>query len=163
MRITGAFGVAASRDAVWQVMHDPDTICAVSSSCEWARQDDETHYSGAIRARLGFISVRAEMSGEVLEERPDEWMRVHLQGEASGLPGDYEGIAELTLVSDANTTRGEYVFDMTILGRLGVLGRPFFQVAAQQLANSFAAKLGRHLQSEERAVLAGDTDTPPAE
>jgi len=162
MRITGAFVVSASHDAVWRVMHDPDTICMLSSSCEWARQHDETHYSGAIRARLGFISVRAEMSGEVLEERLDDWMRVHLHGEAGGLPGDYEGIAELTLASHANTTRCEYAFDMTILGRLGALGRPFFQVAAQQMANSFAAKLSRHLHSEERATVAGDTEAPSA-
>ncbi len=157
MRITGAFVVSAARDAVWRVMHDPDTICTLSSSCEWARQDDDTHYSGAIRAKLGFISVRAQMSGEVLEERPVEWMRVHLEGEAGGLPGDYQGFAELTLTSDANATRGEYVFDMTILGRLGALGRPFFQMAAQQMANSFAAKLSRHLESEEQATVAGDT------
>ena len=42
-------------------------------------------------------------------------------------------------------THGQYSFDLSILGRLGALGRPLLQVTAQRMAETFAGKMSRHL------------------
>ncbi|GAC1522433.1 MAG: hypothetical protein NVS2B16_30290 [Chloroflexota bacterium] len=124
---------------------DPDTICRLANSCEEAHRIDETHYEGTIRAKLGFAGVRARIHGEVVEAYEPHGMVVDLHGETLGLPGSFRGIANLSMTQEGEATHAHYTFDMTLLGRLGSLGKPFFQMTAQHLANTFAGKLSAYL------------------
>ena len=133
---------------------DPQTLCRLATSCEEARQIDATHYEGTVRARLGFASVRANVRGEVLETDEPHFMKVALQGETVGLPGSFRGMAQLSMAEDHGETRARYSFDVSILGRLGALGKPFFQALGKRMANSFAGKVSRHLK--KASVPEGD-------
>ena len=124
---------------------DPETICRLATSCEEARQLDATHYEGTVRARLGLITVRAGVRGEVIESSEPNRMTVALEGETRGMPGTFRGIVRITMADVRGETHGRYSFDLSILGRLGALGRPLLQVTAQRMATAFAGKMSRYL------------------
>ena len=145
IEITGEFVVAAPPAEVWDILMDPETICRLATSCEEARQIDATHYEGTVRARLGFVTIRASVRGELLEASEPNRMTVALEGETHGLPGTFRGIARVDMANVGGETHGQYSFDLSILGRLGALGRPLLQVTAQRMAETFAGKMSRHL------------------
>jgi carbon monoxide dehydrogenase subunit G len=145
IEITGEFVVTAPPAAVWGVLMDPDTICRLATSCEEARQIDATHYEGTVRVRLGLLTVHAGIRGEVREASRPSRMTVALEGETRGLPGTFRGIVRIVMSDVGGETHGRYSFDLSILGRLGALGRPMLQMTAQRMANAFAGKMSRHL------------------
>jgi carbon monoxide dehydrogenase subunit G len=124
---------------------DPQTLCRIASSCEEARQVDDTHYEGTIRAKMSLLVIRAHVAGEVRELREAESMNVAVTGRTTGLPGSFQGVADISLSRRDGATDARYEIEMTVLGRLGDLGRPFFQLTAQRMATKFAEKLSRYL------------------
>lgn len=124
---------------------DPETLCNLAASCESARRIDDTHYEGVVVARLGFAQVRARVFGEVLEAQEPRVLVIALSGETMGMPGSFHGVAHLDMNDVAEGTLADYTFDMTLLGRLDTLGKPFLQPMAQKLASTFARKVSRYL------------------
>ena len=149
IKITGEFRVTAPPQDVWKILMDPDAICRLATSCEEARRVDDTHYEGTVRAKIGFAGIRARIYGEVLEVYAPSGMVIQLHGETLGLPGTFQGRATLSMVAEGRDTHAHYSFDMDILGRLGTLGRPFFQMTAQHLANTFAGKMSAYLNTAQ--------------
>ena len=149
MILTGTFVVSASPGETWDLLMDPAMLCKLASSCEEAHQIDATHYEGTIRAKMSLLTIRATVLGEILQAEPPRHLLVALQGKTNGMPGSFTGTAELWLHGAAAGTRGEYTLQVNALGKLGSLGEPFLQQTAQRMADTFAGKLSRYLQSGE--------------
>lgn len=161
MRLVGSFAVSAAVERVWAIFQDPDTLCALATSCESARQVDEARYEGVIRVRVALVSARAHIVGTVVHREPPNYIRVAIAGRTTGIPGGFNGVAQLWLTPLGDTTMGEYVVELDLLGRLDALGQPLFQAAAQRLATTFAGKVSHHLQAT--APPADELPRQPAE
>lgn len=145
MNISGEFDVDADPLLVWGVVMDPDTLCRLATTCTGARQIDETHWVGTIQTRVTLITVTAQIWGELIEAVEPERLLIAFKGETRGLPGSLHGTALLNLGSTGCATRGRYTIEMDVLGKLGSLGQPLFQMTAQRLARGFAAKVSDYL------------------
>jgi len=147
MKLTGEFWVDGSVSDVWRVIMDPALLCRAAPRCEEARKLDATHYEGTFAARLQIFTVRASVSGELIEVREPYHFTVDLTGETFGVAGAFRGQGVLDLSPDGSGTQGSYTFDVDMLGGIGRVGEPLIRLVAQRVTRKFANNVSALLRT----------------
>jgi len=126
-----------------------------SPGCESARQVDETHYEAALAIKVQFMTIKAQLTGELLEAKEPNHLVFEVVGETKVMAGAFRALATIELASQDEGTRVHYAFDATMLGRLGSLGEPLIRSTAKKFADKFADNVSGLFQagdSQSRAM-----------
>ena len=85
MEIKGEYRIAASREAVWLALNDPDMLKACIPGCEEFEKDGDTEYRAKITATIG--PVRARFNTTLSLEDLDPPQSYRIVGESKAAAG----------------------------------------------------------------------------
>ena len=143
----------APPERVWDFMMDVPAVSRCVPGAESVSQIDPDTYDGAIRIRVGPISMRLEGRITVVE-RNREALRARMDLNASDKRVNGQVNAKMTMTlhprPDGQTDVDIHT-DAAILGKLGEFGQPVMRKKADQMMAEFA----RNMSNEVGAAKSG--------
>jgi uncharacterized protein len=140
MNMQGEERIAASVDAVWAALNDPEVLKACIPGCEALERKSPTQLSAIVGLKLG--PVKAKFSGEVQLKNLKPPHSYTIQGEGKGgIAGFAKGGADVTLTEDGGGTILAYSVSADVGGKIAQLGSRLIDSTAKKLAGQFFANL----------------------
>jgi len=155
VNVAGDFVVNASVARVWQLFLDAQQLCRVMPGCEEAHQIDATHYEATLATKVQFMTIRAHTVAEIVEAEEPSHVVVEMTGETIAMAGAFRMRMTVDLQPEGEGTAVHYDIDLTMLGRLGSLGRPIVGATAKRLADQFASNVTRYLEESNPVSSSG--------
>ena len=163
---SGEYRIAASRDAVWAALNDPDVLGACITGCQEMTRVDDTHFEARVKAKIGPVSATFDAAIELSDLNPPE--SYVIQGNVKGgAAGFAKGGAEVALSDlDAKNTLLNYSVSANVGGKLAQIGSRLVDGAARKMADEFFTAFQDHMTSGNEPVdeagssqdaVAGDT------
>ncbi len=139
MDISGEYRIAASREAVWQALNDPEILKQCIPGCEELDKISDTEFAGKITAKVG--PVKAKFTGKVKLSDLDPPNGCKISGEGNGgAAGFAKGGADVNLTDDGAGTLLAYKVDAQIGGKLAQIGSRLIEGTVRKTADDFFAK-----------------------
>lgn len=136
MQQSGEYRVAATRDAVWRALNDPEILAQCIDGCESFARSGDNAFLATVRARIGPLS--AVFTGEVeladLDPPNGYTLRGSVKGGAAGFG---KGKAKVALADVAGATLLRYEVDGSVGGKLAQVGQRLIDGAARKMADDF--------------------------
>jgi carbon monoxide dehydrogenase subunit G len=135
MEIKGEYRIAASREAVWLALNDPDMLKACIPGCEEFEKDGDTDYRAKITATIG--PVRARFNTTLSLEDLDPPQSYRIVGESKAAAGFGRGSAAVRLEDTGDGTVLHYDADFKVGGKLAQVGSRLVVGATKKTADEF--------------------------
>ncbi len=136
MDMTGEYRIAASRDAVWKALNDPDVLEASIPGCKELEKVSDTEMTATVVTKVG--PVKATFKGHVTlsDIRPSEGYTITGEGKG-GVAGFAKGGAHVNLAEDGAETVLTYDAHAQVGGKLAQLGSRLIDSTAKKMADEF--------------------------
>lgn len=141
MNITGSHTVPASRERVWELLHDPDALQRMVPGCQTLDAETPTKFSATLAVGVGPIRGRFSGSVEIEDLAVPESYKMTLSGQ--GPTGFVSGEGKINLTEDGDDTLVEVEADAQVGGTLAQIGSRMIQTAVRMLMGQFFDALTR--------------------
>jgi uncharacterized protein len=142
MRIEGTREFAASREAVFDALTDPELVAGSIPALESIEVADRDHWVASVKVS---IAPRLRVAFELLDRRPPEHARLRAHGKNLGGSATFDTSFDLT-GRDGRTTMS-YHAQFTLSGLLGRIGehalRPIAEHQIERLFRAVEDRVGR--------------------
>ena len=139
--------IGAPREPLWNFLMDIPKVAQLLPGVDKIEQLDKDTYQGALKVRVGPISLN--LQGKIiLEERDQANWRATLRAEASDrmAAGAMRGKTSMTLTEiSANETELSVDTDVNILGKIGEFGQPIIRRKADAMLKEFVENIKKEL------------------
>ena len=150
----GSVLVRASREAVWEVLLDPDALAGIIPGVHAVRRVSATQFGAEVTLRVGPVQGRYRI--EVVLSDPEPPRSVTLSGSADGALGFGEARGVVTLTEAGGVTRVDWRYDAAVWGKVASIGGRLLDGAARVIVGRFFAALAvRAGGQKQRRGLAG--------
>lgn len=142
--------VPAPPDRVWEFVMDVPAVAGCVPGVESVEQVNDDEYAGALKVRVGPISVRLEGKVTVVERNAEE-RRAQMKVEAVDrrIKGAVNATSTMQLAAlDDGTTELAVHTDASILGKLGEFGQAIMRRKADQIMKEFATNMSTRIQAQ---------------
>jgi carbon monoxide dehydrogenase subunit G len=147
MELKDEIVINASKDRVYAALNDPEILRQCIPGCEELVQHSDTELEAKIVLKIG--PVKARFSGDVQLDKSGAPDGFSLTGQGNGgTAGHAKGGADVTLVTDGDTTILTYDAKAEIGGKLAQLGGRLIQSTAKKLAAKFFKAFAKVLDEE---------------
>ena len=141
--------IAASREAVFAALNDPEVLRSCIPGCETLEKVSDHEMNATVSVKVGPIKTRFQ--GRVELSNIDPPFGYTIMGEGSGgSAGAAKGDADVTLLEDGGATILRYAAKAQVVGKLAQLGGRLIDSTAKALAGQFFDKFA--------AVVGGDAE-----
>ncbi|MCL6562853.1 MAG: hypothetical protein K6U87_07575 [Firmicutes bacterium] len=152
MLVSGRFRVLRDRAWVFETLTDILRVGQCIPGCSELEEVEAGRYTAKVRVEVGFLKLVFDVTVEVVEVAPPEFIRFRIQGKPSGFSAQLTATAELRAKPDPGdsgepATLVEWQLDQTLKGALGGIGQPVFRAKAEEQGARFAQNLQRLLES----------------
>jgi carbon monoxide dehydrogenase subunit G len=150
--------VSAPIDDVWKFIVDVPRIGACLPGAEGVKDLGNGQFGGAVRVKVGAISVRLEGKVQLLEQDEERHVAV-LTIEASDrrIKGSVNAECRLQLTAvDAGTTEMSVATDAAVVGKLGQFGQAVIQKKTRQMLDEFVVNVGNQLNPDAAGIVTED-------
>lgn len=144
MTMIGEIQLAASREAVWEKLNDPDVLKACIPGCEELEKTDDQGFRAVAKMKVGPVSARFRGKVTLSDLDPPNGYKISGEGEG-GVAGFAKGGAKVDLVEREGGTLLSYHVDAQIGGKLAQLGQRLINGTAKKMADEFFANFARVL------------------
>lgn len=161
MQFTGEYDIAATREAVWDGLNDPEILKQCIPGCDEIIKESDTAMSAKVTAKVG--PVKAKFSGAVTLEDlvPPESYRI--VGEGKGGPAGFaKGGAAVQLTEIEGGTRLNYTVDANVGGKLAAIGARLIEGTAKKMADEFFGTFKGIVETPAAASAPTDDVEAPA-
>ena len=136
MEMTGEQRIAASREAVWQALNDPDVLRQSIPGAETVDKVSDTEFAATVTAKVG--PVKAKFKGNVMlsDIDPPNGYTISGQGQG-GAAGFGKGEAKVSLAEDGGETVLSYAVTASVGGKLAQIGSRLIDGVAKKMADDF--------------------------
>ena len=149
MKMSGEERIAASREAVWTALNDPDVLKACIPGCQSLEKTGDTELKATVGIKMG--PVKASFDGEVELTNIDAPVSYTIRGEGKGgVAGHASGGADVRLAEEGNETRLSYDVDAKVGGKIAQLGSRLIDSTAKKLAGQFFTNLREHFEGDAK-------------
>lgn len=156
MKIDGEYVFDGPRDAVWEILRDPDVLATALPGTQNLEQVSENEYQGEMQVRIG--PVGGLFTGKVLisDEVPPESLTMTVEGK--GKPGFVKGTGAVQLSSQEDgKTLMQYQGDMEVGGRLASVGQRMMDSVSKSLMKQGLDSLNQALLARADSEVSGET------
>jgi carbon monoxide dehydrogenase subunit G len=141
MKIIGEQSIAASPEAVWRALNDPEVLRQSIPGCKSLERVNDNAFKATVETKIG--PMTAVFSGDVQLSDLDPPHGYTLSGRGSaGSMGSAKGIARVRLLPEGSGTRLTYEVDADVTGKFAQLGSRLIQGTANLLAGQFFTRFG---------------------
>jgi hypothetical protein len=141
--------IPVARQPLWEFLMDVPKVAQSMPGVESVQPIDDTTYQGALKVRVGPISLN--LQGKIIvEERDQQNWRASLRAEANDrmAAGAVKGKTSMQLKeTSAKETELLVETDVNILGKIGEFGQPIIRKKADQMLQEFVANIKKQLAS----------------
>lgn len=150
-KIAERFEVQAPVERVWKYLIDPASVVQCLSGAELLESQDERNFTGAIKVKVGPLSMSYKGKGSFTEVN-DETHTVRMVGEAREVGGS--GSTKVTMVSvvtplDGGGSQVSVDAEITLVGRIVQFGRGMIEEVSRQMFRQFATCVKSRLEVAE--------------
>ena len=130
----------------WDFLNNIDKFTACLPGIEEVKQIDDKTFEGTLAATVGPISGKFSFRSTILESQPPERMVVRTDGTDSVTKSNVTAdmTVGLTKVSEKSTEMS-YKAEVTINGRLAIVGEMVLRATATLVLQEFARRLNKGL------------------
>jgi len=139
---SGSAEVSATREAVWAMLLDPNTLKAIIPGAHEVRKVSDTHFRAEVT--LGIGPVKGRYRADIRLSDMVEPEAVTLAGGTEGALGSGRGTGRVTLTETTNGTRIDYRYEAAIGGKVASVGGRLLDGAARVVIGQFFQALARH-------------------
>jgi len=150
MRFEAQATVHVPRQSVWDFLWDVPRLTACVPGCEAVQEiAPHTRYQAVVRDKVGPFTLRVPLAVEVLEATAPARLRARAQGRDAVVQSQVKVELTLSLVeTSAQTTTLQVGADITVLGKLGILGHSVIVRRGEAIVAQFASALQTALAQE---------------
>ena len=165
MKLDGEHIFHGPRQAVWELIRDPEALAKALPGTESLTKLSENEYEGTMNVRIGPIA--GTFSGKVVisDEVPPE--SCTLTAEGKGPQGFARGVGRIVLTDQGDgTTLMKYEGDVTIGGKLASVGQRSLDTVSKSMIRQGLTVLDQVLEARLAAQAAGKQEveyTKPTE
>jgi carbon monoxide dehydrogenase subunit G len=147
VKFTQTAQIPVARERLWDFLMDVPTVAKSLPGVESVNKIDDTTYQGALKVRVGPISLN--LQGKIiLEEQSKENWRAALRAEAKDrmAAGAVNGKTSMTL-KELSPEQTELLVetDVNILGKIGEFGQPLIRKKADTMLKEFIENIKKQL------------------
>jgi uncharacterized protein len=165
MNLEGEHVFKGPRQAVWDMIRDPEVLASALPGTQKLNKIDEQHYEGAMNIRIGPVSGTFSGKLEIADEIPPEKCTLIVEGK--GAPGFAKGTGYVDFVDCGDgTTLLKYSGTVQIGGTLASVGQRMIDSVAKSMIKSAFDTLDKALEARLAAKATGSQTvnfTPPSE
>ena len=146
MKLTNEFTVGADVDTVWRTLLDMEGVAGCLPGASIEATDEENHYSGSMRLRIGPMTV-AYQGTATLTEVDEAARRAVISLRAREAKGHGTALATITNVVEPvdGGTRVRAETDLRITGPQARFGRGVMEDVAGRVLSEFSDRLERQI------------------
>ncbi len=164
MKLEGEYVFDGPREAVWELVRDPEVLATALPGTQSLEKISESEYAGKMHVRIGPVSGVFDGKIVVSDEVPPESYTLAVDGR--GAPGFANGTGHVQLFEqDDGKTLMQYEGDMQVGGRLANVGQRLIDSASKSMIQQGLESLNNALKARMLAEAEG-TDVeyvPPTE
>lgn len=151
MKMHGEQRIAASRQAVWAALNDPEVLKKSIPGCKDLEKRSPTEFAATVVAKVG--PVKATFKGDVKLSNIKKARSYVISGQGKGgAAGFAKGQAEVTLAEDGGETVLAYDVDAQVGGKLAQIGSRLIDQTAKKMADQFFKAFAREVTSPTPAA-----------
>jgi carbon monoxide dehydrogenase subunit G len=135
VKLQGAHTLAAPRQAVWELLTDPERLAKCLPGCEKLETVGPDKYRVAIKFVLAAFSNSYAGGVELSEKKPPVSLRMKVEGK--GGPGFMRGEGTLTLKENKTGTEVQYAGEAQVGGLIAAVGQRMIEAAARRIIGQF--------------------------
>lgn len=133
MEFEGEFSVSSSPADTWEFLLDPDKLAGCIPNCHDVTVLDDTHYTATIGIEVSYISATFDTNVEIQEQVEEEYLKVHLTGNAEEGDSRMEATGELWMSPrDDGGTDIQYRNQVDVTGRVMNMGSRIVKSVGQR-------------------------------
>jgi len=164
MKLEGEHIFHGPRQAVWELIRDPDALAKALPGTETLTRLSENEYEGTMHVRIGPIAGAFSGQVTISDEIPPE--SCTLTAEGKGAQGFVKGVGRLQLIDEGDdTTLMKYDGDIQIGGKLASVGQRSLDTVSKSMIRQGLESLNGALQARLSAATTGEevAYVPPTE
>lgn len=162
MEMTGEQLIAATQQAVWDALNDPEVLKACIPGCESIDKTSDTQFSILMLAAVGPVKARFKGNLTIGELDPPRHYKLSFEG-SGGAAGFGKGSASVSLADEQAGTRLSYVASAQVGGKLAQVGSRLIDGVARKMAEDFFNRFNARFvpaQMHEDVQASLDSATP---
>ena len=154
MKIEGEYLFDGPREAVWEIVRDPEVLATALPGTQSLEQVGENEYAGKMHVRIGPVSGIFAGKIVVSDEVPPESCTLSVEGR--GAPGFASGTGHVQLVEhEGDKTLLNYEGEMQVGGRIASVGQRLIDTASKSMIGQGLESLNDALQARMKAEAEG--------
>ena len=164
MKLQGEYVFNGPREAVWELVRDPEVLATALPGTQSMNKVSDTEYEGKMHVRIG--PVGGVFSGRVVVSNEVEPESYTLSVEGRGAPGFGRGIGDVQLIDQGDgTTLMKYEGELQVGGKLAGVGQRMIETVGKSMTRQGLESLNKALQARvtESAEAQESEYKPPSE
>lgn len=154
MKLEGEYVFDGPREAVWEIVRDPEVLATALPGTQSLEQVSENEYAGKMHVRIGPVSGVFAGKIVVSDEVPPESCTLSVEGR--GAPGFASGTGHVQLVEhESDKTLLKYEGEMQVGGKIASVGQRLIDTASRSMIGQGLESLNQALQARMRAEVEG--------
>jgi carbon monoxide dehydrogenase subunit G len=145
VKVEGTKEFEASRERVWAVISDPESMSRLMPGVEGFEVVDDEHWKAKVKIPLGLGGLKMSIAFEKLDERPLEFSSMRAKGKGVGALMDMT--TSFTLSGEGAHTSMAWQADVSIAGAVGSMGQRVLQQIINQQVGQVLAALERQVEA----------------
>lgn len=138
MNLHGERLIAATPEATWAALNDPETLKACIAGCETLERVSDDEFLATMAMRIGPVNARFKGRLKLENVVPPVSYTIAFDGQG-GVAGFGKGSADVRLAPEATGTRLTYAAKAQIGGKLAQVGSRLVEGAAAKITDDFFA------------------------
>ncbi len=154
MKLEGEYIFDGPREAVWEIVRDPEVLATALPGTQSLEQVGENEYAGKMHVRIGPVSGIFAGKIVVSDQVPPKSYTLSVEGR--GAPGFASGNGQVQLVEyEGDKTLMQYEGEMQVGGRIASVGQRLIDTASRSMIGQGLESLNNALQARMKAEAEG--------
>ena len=141
MKFSGDIAIAASRDAVFAKMGDPQFFASCVEGLRDLTEIDGSHYTAVMETKIAYLKFKFDVAVEVLRMDPPNEIEAKIEGTPTGVVGRLSARSLARMAEENGTTTVSYEIEAALTGKLGSLCQPVLRAKMKEMEREFTKRV----------------------